>query len=239
MPKLYYVYILSSQRRVLYIGLTSNIEQRVFQHKTHVFGGFTAKYNVTNLVYFERHGAVMTAIRREKELKAWRRGKDQADRIHQSQVARPKLRMVSTPPISTRPKRGMNSPHRPQFRNQIVILRRAQALRRTVRGLAARTVAGGNASTISTRGSPVHCIKAFGLRKVPRAGGNAAFQDDEAQVTASPESRKDWLPLRNRKRRVLHSAHSRQQGIVAEECDLLIFSICGGWRLGLGGAGNR
>src|SRR5215831_2587385 len=73
MEKTYYVYILASQRRVLYIGMTSNIEHRVFQHKTHAFSGFTAKYNVTNLVYFERHGDVMTAIRREKEMKAWRR----------------------------------------------------------------------------------------------------------------------------------------------------------------------
>jgi putative endonuclease len=73
MEKTYYVYILSSQRRVLYIGMTSGIEQRVFQHKTHAFGGFTAKYNVTCLVYFERHSSVMTAIRREKEMKAWRR----------------------------------------------------------------------------------------------------------------------------------------------------------------------
>ena len=73
MPKLYYVYILASQRRVLYIGMTSNIEQRIFQHKTHAFGGFTAKYGVTILVYFERHGSVMPAIRREKEMKSWRR----------------------------------------------------------------------------------------------------------------------------------------------------------------------
>ena len=73
MSKIYYVYILASQRRVLYIGMTSNIEHRVFQYKTHAFGGFTSKYNVTNLVYFERHGDVMTAIRREKEMKAWRR----------------------------------------------------------------------------------------------------------------------------------------------------------------------
>ena len=71
--KTYYVYILSSQRRALYIGLTSNIEQRIFQHKTHVFGGFTAKYNITNLVYFERCGDVLKAIRREKELKDWNR----------------------------------------------------------------------------------------------------------------------------------------------------------------------
>jgi putative endonuclease len=73
MPKLYYVYILASQNRVLYIGMTSNIEHRVFQHKTHAFKGFTSKYNVTTLVYLERHGDVMTAIRRENEMKAWRR----------------------------------------------------------------------------------------------------------------------------------------------------------------------
>jgi putative endonuclease len=73
MTKIYCVYILASQRRVLYIGMTGNIEQRVFQHKTHAFGGFTATYDVTILVYFERHGSVITAIRREKEMKAWRR----------------------------------------------------------------------------------------------------------------------------------------------------------------------
>jgi putative endonuclease len=73
--KTYYVYILSSQRRALYIGMTSNLEQRIFQHKTHAFGGFTAKYNITNLVYFERYGDVLKAIRREKELKDWNREK--------------------------------------------------------------------------------------------------------------------------------------------------------------------
>jgi putative endonuclease len=66
---------MSSQRRVLYIGITSHIERRVRRHKSHAFGGFTAKYNVTNLVYFERFGSVMKAIRREKELKDWRREK--------------------------------------------------------------------------------------------------------------------------------------------------------------------
>jgi putative endonuclease len=73
--KIYYVYMMASQRRVLYVGITSHIEHRVFQHKTHAFGGFTAQYNVTNLVYFERYGSVMQAIRREKELKDWRREK--------------------------------------------------------------------------------------------------------------------------------------------------------------------
>ena len=44
--KTYYVYIMASQRRVIYIGITSHIERRVRQHKSHTFGGFTAKYNV-------------------------------------------------------------------------------------------------------------------------------------------------------------------------------------------------
>jgi putative endonuclease len=91
MSKLYYVYILASQRRVLYIGMTSNIEQRVVQHKTHVFEGFTTKYNVTNLVYFERHGSVLTTIRREKELKAWRR----EEKIHLIESTNPKWKDLS------------------------------------------------------------------------------------------------------------------------------------------------
>jgi len=91
MQKIYYVYILSSQRRVLYIGMTSRSEQRIFQHKTHAFGGFTAKYNVTNLVYFERYGSVLTAIRREKELKAWRR----EEKIKLIESSNPKWRDLS------------------------------------------------------------------------------------------------------------------------------------------------
>src|SRR5882762_6621635 len=73
--KSYFVYITSSQRRVLYIGVTSKLERRVFQHKAHFFGGFTAKYHVSNLVYFERYPNVYRAIGREKELKGWLRKK--------------------------------------------------------------------------------------------------------------------------------------------------------------------
>ena len=91
MPKTYYVYILSSQRRVLYIGMTSTIEHRVLQHKTHAFAGFTAKYSVTNLVYFERHTSVMTAIRREKEMKAWRR----EEKIKLIEASNPKWKDLS------------------------------------------------------------------------------------------------------------------------------------------------
>jgi len=75
MPKHYFVYIMSSQRRVLYIGLSSKLEQRVYQHKQHAFRGFTAKYNVTSLVYFESFDDVLVAIDREKEIKGWRREK--------------------------------------------------------------------------------------------------------------------------------------------------------------------
>jgi putative endonuclease len=91
LEKIYYLYIMSSQRHVLYIGITSNIQQRVFQHKTHTFTGFTAKYNVSNLVYFERFGSVMAAISREKELKAWRREK----KIALIEASNPKWRDLS------------------------------------------------------------------------------------------------------------------------------------------------
>ena len=73
--KIYYVYIMSSQLRVLYIGITSNIVHRVFQHKTQALEGFTSRYNVTSLVRYERFYSVSNAIAREKELKAWRREK--------------------------------------------------------------------------------------------------------------------------------------------------------------------
>ncbi len=73
--KFYYVYILASQFRVLYVGITSKLETRVWQHKTHWFAGFTSKYHVTNLVYLETYNSVHAAIRREKELKSWRREK--------------------------------------------------------------------------------------------------------------------------------------------------------------------
>jgi putative endonuclease len=71
----YYVYILASRSRVLYIGLTSRLAQRVRQHCSGDFGGFTTDYKVHRLVYFERFVDVRTAISREKQLKRWRRGK--------------------------------------------------------------------------------------------------------------------------------------------------------------------
>ncbi|WP_040726054.1 GIY-YIG nuclease family protein [Thiomicrorhabdus sp. Kp2] len=68
------VYILSSQSNdVLYIGVTSNLVQRIYQHKNHLVEGFTKKYNVDKLVYFEFHEEMSAAILREKQLKNWHR----------------------------------------------------------------------------------------------------------------------------------------------------------------------
>lgn len=72
--KQYFVYILASQRNgTLYLGVTSDLPKRVWEHKTKIIEGFTKKYDVTNLVYFEAHQDVEEAIKREKRLKKWER----------------------------------------------------------------------------------------------------------------------------------------------------------------------
>src|SRR5215203_318508 len=71
----YYVYIMSSLRRTLYIGMTNNLERRVFEHKTGAVPGFTSRYRVTRLVFFEDTNDVIAAIEREKYLKGWLRAK--------------------------------------------------------------------------------------------------------------------------------------------------------------------
>jgi putative endonuclease len=73
--KHYYVYILTSPSGTLYTGLTNNLERRVYQHKNKLVDGFTKKYNVTRLVYFETFHDVRDAIAREKQIKSWRRSK--------------------------------------------------------------------------------------------------------------------------------------------------------------------
>jgi putative endonuclease len=64
--RIYSVYILGSVSGTLYVGITSNLRFRVAQHKEHTFRGFTAKYEVDRLLYYETYGEVTTAIRREK-----------------------------------------------------------------------------------------------------------------------------------------------------------------------------
>ena len=65
----------STSRHVLYIGMTNNLFKRAWQHKNHIFEGFSANYNATRLVYWEKFDDVRKAIDREKQLKRWRREK--------------------------------------------------------------------------------------------------------------------------------------------------------------------
>ena len=72
--KQYYVYILASKRNgTLYIGVTSDLIRRTYEHKNNLLPGFTTKYNVHHLVYFEPYADIEAAIRREKQLKKWNR----------------------------------------------------------------------------------------------------------------------------------------------------------------------
>jgi putative endonuclease len=73
--KQYYIYIMANLSRTLYVGVTSDLEGRVFQHKKKLFPGFTAKYNIDQLVYFETTENVRAAIAREKQIKGWLRQK--------------------------------------------------------------------------------------------------------------------------------------------------------------------
>ena len=74
MTKQPYVYILASKKNgTLYIGVTSNLIQRIWQHKNNQVEGFTKKYNVHTLVYYEQHEMMETAITREKQMKKWKR----------------------------------------------------------------------------------------------------------------------------------------------------------------------
>ena len=74
-PKKFYVYIMASRSRTLYVGVTNDLERRVAEHKRGQLPGFTSRYRVSRLVYFEATENVESAIAREKEIKGWRREK--------------------------------------------------------------------------------------------------------------------------------------------------------------------
>jgi putative endonuclease len=70
----YYVYIMASRKHgTLYVGITSNLIGRAYQHRTNAVAGFTSRYQVHLLVWFESYDNPLTAIAREKEIKKWRR----------------------------------------------------------------------------------------------------------------------------------------------------------------------
>ena len=73
--KKYYVYIMTSKTGTLYTGVTSDLRKRVYQHKHKLIEGFTKKYGIVCLVYFEETTEINQAIYREKEIKGWRRSK--------------------------------------------------------------------------------------------------------------------------------------------------------------------
>jgi putative endonuclease len=71
--KNYYVYIITNKSKTLYVGMTNNLNRRMFEHKNKIIEGFTKKYNIDKLVYFETFTNAYEAIRREKQIKGWLR----------------------------------------------------------------------------------------------------------------------------------------------------------------------
>ncbi|MCD6288275.1 MAG: GIY-YIG nuclease family protein [Candidatus Hydrogenedentes bacterium] len=75
MRKQYYVYIMANKSGTLYTGVTNNLERRVYEHKQKLVPGFTKRYNITRLVYYDVMANVRDAIENEKRIKGWLRAK--------------------------------------------------------------------------------------------------------------------------------------------------------------------
>jgi putative endonuclease len=75
MDRTFHVYMLAGKSGVLYTGMTNNLVRRVWEHKQRKIPGFTQKYNVTNLVWYEMHGRAASAFALEKQIKGWGRPK--------------------------------------------------------------------------------------------------------------------------------------------------------------------
>jgi len=73
MHKKGYVYILGNGRPTLYVGVTSDLEKRLYEHTHKIINGFAEKYSINKLLYFEEYNTIEEAIRREKQLKNWHR----------------------------------------------------------------------------------------------------------------------------------------------------------------------
>jgi len=76
--KRYWVYIVTNRAGTLYIGVTNNLQRRLWEHKNRLLPGFTNRYAIDRVVYVEETNDVAAAIEREKEIKAWRRSKKEA-----------------------------------------------------------------------------------------------------------------------------------------------------------------
>ena len=74
----YYVHIMTNNSETLYVGISNNLERRVYEHKEHLIIGFTKKYNINKLVYYEMTNDILSAIAREKQIKGWTRKKKEA-----------------------------------------------------------------------------------------------------------------------------------------------------------------
>ena len=75
MKRWYYVYIMTNHARTLYTGVTNDLARRGYEHRAKLVPGFTAKYNIERLVYFEQFSGPRAAIEREKQVKGWRRSR--------------------------------------------------------------------------------------------------------------------------------------------------------------------
>jgi putative endonuclease len=71
----YFVYILASKTRRLYVGMTNDIERRVWQHRTKAIEGFTSRYNVDRLVWYATTNSALDGVAHERQIKSWRREK--------------------------------------------------------------------------------------------------------------------------------------------------------------------
>lgn len=120
----FYVYILTNNSRTLYVGMTNDLERRIFEHKTKSADGFTSKYNITRLVYYEDTNDPIVAIEREKQVKGW-------------------LRQKKIEPAMARPRRRVVHARRPQGRTARRVRRTERffaALRMTPNGSSARVI---------------------------------------------------------------------------------------------------
>ena len=91
--KIYYIYIISNKiRTVFYIGVTSDLERRIYEHSSGTFeNSFTSKYKCKHLIYYEEYNDIHNAISREKQLKKWSRQK----KLNLIQTLNPKIRDLS------------------------------------------------------------------------------------------------------------------------------------------------